>query len=186
MPAACESSRAVDQVSRGRQQRSTGLAGCGGWIWLLQQFEEVRLVDSSHDLFEDVSLGIGDDRGGRGADVVALQRRGGSGIADVDEDGDEARVDRRFDLIVGPDGAFHDSAGDAPLAGEEEDHRLAGFCGPLLGCGVVAGPGDVVGGDVERVPGVGEGNDEEDEPERLPPPGRLFSAGLGCGVGGRR
>src|SRR5436190_9513630 len=55
-------------------------------------------------------------------------------------------VDRGLHLLIREDSAFHDSTGNAPLGGEEEDHGLAGVGSLLLSRGVVAGPGDVVGG----------------------------------------
>ena len=67
-------------------------------------------------------------------------------VRPVNRHGDEPCIDQRRHLLIRPDVAFHDSTGNAPLAGEEEDDGLAGLGSLLLSRGVVVGPSDVVKG----------------------------------------
>jgi len=73
-------------------------------------------------------------------------------------------------LIICPDVAFHDLTWNAPLAGEEKDHGLAGLDSLVLSRSVVVSPNDAVGGDVEAIPRVRERKDQGYTPEPYPQP----------------
>ena len=133
-----------------------------------QKSDEVRFAHSPRFLLQDLSLSISDDRGWRGADMVTTQRCDRPRIIDVNRHEDKPCVDRGLHLLIRPDAAFHDSTGNAPLGGEEEDHGLAGLGSLLLSRGVIVGPGDLVGGDVEVVPCPTEADNEGAEPEPAP------------------
>ena len=118
--------------------------------------------------FQDIPLWISNNRGWRSADLVTVHRFSRVRIVQVKHHRCEAGIDLGFHLLIRPDLAFHDSTGHAPLGGEVEDHGLAGLGGLLLSRGVVFGPGDVVGGNVEIVIHPDEGDWDGAEPEPAP------------------
>ena len=107
-------------------------------------------------------MGIRDDRVWRAADSVTTQRCCRVRLIHVYRHRDERGIDRSRHLFIGPDFAFHDPTGNAPLAGEEEDDRLAGLGSLLLGRRVVVGPSDVVERDVVAIPAGADGDDGDD------------------------
>ena len=153
-------------------------ARSGGWIHLSEQLEEFSFVHSPFFLLQDITLWISDDRVWRHADAVTTQRCGRVRIIHVYRHRDKRCIDRSRHLLIRPDVAFHDPTGNAPLAGEEEDDGLAGLGSLLLSRRVVVGPSDVVGGGVEAVPSVAEGDNEDDNPETAPKPENLTSMRL--------
>ena len=146
-----------------------------GWIRRPQQFEEFRFTDSPCSPLQSISLRIGNDRDWRAADVVASQQSRVVMVIHVNCHGDEVCIDRCRHLIIGPYFAFHDPAGNTPLAGEVEDDRFAGVSCLLLGRSVIVSPSDAIGRDVEAVPGVGKGRNEEYQPEASPEMEQLLS-----------
>ena len=134
-----------------------------------EQFEELRFAHPAPYLFQNLPLGIGDDGGWRGADLVTTQCLGRRRIIQVNHHRNEPRVDQCHHLLVRPNVAFHDSTGNAPCAGEEEDDGLAGFGSLLLSRRIIASPNDVaVEGDVEAIPSVAKGDYEECKPKPAP------------------
>jgi len=113
-------------------------------------------------------LRIRNDRGGRSADLITIHRFGRVRMVQLNHHGCEPGLDRGCHIRIRPDIAFHDSTGNAPFAGEEQDHGFSGLGRLLLSRGVVFGPSDVVGGDVEIVPYPDERDRDRADPEPAP------------------
>ena len=117
--------------------------------------------------------------------MVTTNRFGRVGIIRLNHDGGETSIDHSLYLLIRPDGAFHDSTGNAPLARKEYDNGFSGLGRLLLRRGEVFGPSDLVGGDVEVEPYPDEGDRDGAEPEPAPKV-ELAPMGLGCDVSRRR
>ena len=128
---------------------------------------------------------IGDDCRRRGDDLVTFYRLSRVGIIDIDHHGGEPGFDHHLNLFIGPNGPFHNPAGNTPYAGEKEDDGFARLYRLMLSRGVVLGPDDVVRWNVEIMQDPENGNRDHADPEPAPKV-ELATRGGGGGVGGRQ